>query len=192
MEINHFSNLREMPPIYKDRFSSLLAKCFSNDPLMCRTIGDERWKRIAPKYFRIQINYSDTLLAVANDESPIGVCFLKSPQSEMHLATDMYFQLRTALLLGKHFKYLAKLSLEIADQMPNKRHWYINQLAVHPDFRSLGIASKLVEKIITLKKEEDILVDCDQPLCPFYELFGFYEIERFKDEELALMVHTAN
>ena len=192
MEINRFSNLREMPPAHKDRFSNLLANSFANDGLMCRTIGGAKWKQIAPKYFRIQIHYSDTLIVATNEESPIGASFLRSPQSEMHLATDMYFQLRTALLLGKNFKHLAKISLEIADQIPNKPHWYINQLAVHPDFRSLGIARKLVEKIITLKEDEDILVDCDQPLCPFYELFGFYEIERFKDEELALMVHTAN
>ena len=192
MEINHFSNLREMPPIYKDRFSSLLAKCFSNDPLMCRTIGDERWKRIAPKYFRIQINYSDTLLAVANDESPIGVCFLKSPQSEMHLATDMYFQFRTALLLGKHFKMLAKISQQIVEQIPNKPHWYINQLAVHPDFRSLGIARKLIEEVLKLKRKDDIIVDCEKSLCPFYEKFGFDEIEPLEDRDLSLMISLCN
>ena len=192
MEINRFSNLKEMSPAYKDRFSNLLAKSFTNDGLMCGTIGGAKWKQIAPKYFRIQIHYSDTLIVATNEESPIGASFLRSPQSEMHLATDMYFQLRTALLLGKHFKHLAKISLEIADQIPNKPHWYINQLAVHPDFRSLGVARKLIGEIIMLKKNEDILIDCEQHLCPFYEIFGFEKIEGFKDEELSLMIHISD
>ena len=188
MEINHFSNLREMPTIYKDRFSSLLAKCFANDRLMCRTIGDARWKQIAPKYFRIQIHYSDTAIVAAKDESPIGVSFLRSPQSEMNLATDMYFQFRTALLLEKHFKMLAKISQQIVEQIPNKPHWYINQLAVHPDFRSLGIARKLIEEVLKLKRKDDIIVDCEKSLCPFYEKFGFDEIEPFKGKDLSLMI----
>ena len=157
MEIKHFSNPREMPAFYADQFSNLLAKSFTNDRLMCRTIGDAKWKQVAQKYFRIQINYSDTVIFAVKDEAPIGVSFLRSPQSEMHLFTDMCFQLRTALLLGKHFKQLAKISFEIATKTPSKPHWYINQLAVHPDFQSRGIASKLLAEILRVKKKEDIL-----------------------------------
>ena len=155
MEIKHFSNPREMPAFYADQFSNLLAKRFTNDRLMCRTIGDAKWKQVAQKYFRIQINYSDTFIFAVKDETPIGVSSLRSPQSEMDLSTDFYFQLRTALLLGMPFKELAKISLEIANQIPNKPHWYINQLAVHPDFQSLGIASRLLAEILKLKKKEE-------------------------------------
>ena len=188
MEIKHLSNPREMPAFYAGQFSSLLAKSFTNDRLMCRTIGDAKWKQVAQKYFRIQINYSDIVIFAAKDQAPIGVSFVRSPQSEMHLSTDLYFQLRTALLLGMPFKQLAKISLEIANQIPNKPHWYINQLAVHPDFQSLGIASRLLAEILKLKKKEDVIVDCEKSLCPFYEKFGFDEIEPFKDRDLSMMI----
>ena len=192
MEIKHFSNPREMPAFYADQFSNLLAKSFTNDRLMCRTIGDAKWKQVAQKYFRIQINYSDIVIFAAKDQAPIGVSFLRSPQSEMHLSTDFYFQLRTALLLGMPFKQLAKISLEIANQIPNKPHWYINQLAVHPDFQSLGIASRLLAEILKLKKKEDVIVDCEKSLCPFYEKFGFNEIEPFKDRDLSVMISRSS
>ena len=192
MEINHFSSLREMSSFYQDQFSKLLAESFKNDRLMCRTIGDERWQQVALKYFRIQIQYSDTVIFVTEDQLPIGVALLRSPQSEMHLFTDMCFQLRTALLLGKHFRQLAKISFEIATQTPNKPHWYINQLAVHPEFQSRGIASKLLAEILRVKKKEEIAVDCEKSLCAFYEKFGFYEIHSFENRELSLMIRRSS
>ena len=192
MEINHFSSLREMSSFYQDQFSKLLAESFKNDRLMCRTIGDERWKQVALKYFRIQIHCSDAVIFVTEDELPVGVSFLRSPQSEIHLLTAMCFQLRTALLLGKHFKQLAKISFEIATKTPSKPHWYINQLAVHPDFQSRGIASKLLAEILRVKNKEDIVLDCEKSLCAFYEKFGFNEIHSFEDRALSLMMNKSN
>ena len=58
---------------------------------------------------------------------------------------------------------------------PNEKHWYINMVGVHPNYKGCGYGGELMNMISMLADKADIMcyLECGASNVPFYEKMGY-------------------
>ena len=72
---------RELTPALRRKLASLLSTAFADDTAMVEMLGKSQWRRIAKRYFAVQLDYSDTILVAEADGDIIAALLARSPDA---------------------------------------------------------------------------------------------------------------
>lgn len=168
----------------RSELAALLAAAFHDDAIMVHMLGRSKWHRIASAYFSLQVRYPDIVLTVTDAGRLAGVLLASTPEARHpgfgHLLLS-YWLLRNAYTESQNIAH------RIALQVPHSPHWYINLIAIHPDFQHRHHGAALLDRFSGIAGNMDIYVDCEPGIGPFYRRAGYEEIARISDPEMLIM-----
>lgn len=172
----------------RSRLAGLLGDAFAEDTAMIEMLGAARWQRIARRYFALQFDYSDVILVAEDHSQIVGALLARSPAATSDWRS-LWVLARMIALLGRHWTESQRVGHALLARLPQQSHWYINQLAVHPDHQSLGIGQQLLYALGNRTGSDMVCVDCEDSLQGYYEAAGYRLFDALPDHGLRIMAN---
>lgn len=157
--------------------SQVMARAFSNDPVMRWVLGD-RWGHDARRYFRVLLNQFRVNGYGLTTTGLEGAALWLAPGTPQGgVLGRIVTHARMVWLFREGFKRSLQIEERMRPLQPQVPHWYLSMLGTDPPRQGKGVASALIEPVLR---------QCDVDCLPAYlesssgDNIGFYENHGFR------------
>lgn len=200
MSTNHpYVEIIEVQHEQLDDAVSILARAFENDPTTRYLFSghasfpsDQAWE-LYLYVCEMHLDHGYPIIGVKSDSQLVGIACIQPPGTESPSNPESSpYEIRFGTFIGKHvMKRVMGYARVTSEHIPEKPHFYLTALGVHPDEQGKGYARALLDAVHHLSDVHPASIgfslDTGNPVnVPMYEHCGYRITAKTKLEELDL------
>ncbi|HTW97525.1 MAG TPA: GNAT family N-acetyltransferase [Acidimicrobiales bacterium] len=179
------SEVRSASPGEAGRLAGVLARAFSDDPLVGYLFPDvaRRMQRLR-RFFEIQLSHNYFVRGEVLTDADRHACALwLPPAARPPRLSDVLAQASMPFVLGSRFGAARRVANLLATRHPEPPHWYLGPIGTEPNHQRQGLGAALISQVLRRCDSEGLpayLESSNEKNLALYVRLGFAVIEELE------------